>query len=203
MRYASFLMLVLLSLASCGKTEWTEVRDDQGNLVEKFQRNKKDFAKEGQYLAFFPEGEKEEEATYVRDTLDGVRTIFYRNGKPQIVEQYKMGLFEGPYKAYYENGQLEIEGNYLFNSMTGIWKRYYENGQLMEEVIFVDNQENGPFVEYHENGKLKARGTYREGDFEHGSLELYDENGELEKKMDCDKGICRTVWSRDTLSPTQ
>ncbi|HHS96015.1 MAG TPA: hypothetical protein ENJ45_05440, partial [Phaeodactylibacter sp.] len=52
--------------------------------------------------------------------------------------------------------------------MQGTWKGYYESGALKEKVEFVDNEENGPFIEFYENGKLKAEGTYRNGDNEHG-----------------------------------
>ena len=81
--------------------------------------------------------------------------------------------------------------------MTGKWKKYYESGALFEEVTFSDNKENGPFIEYYENGNLKAEGEYLEGDNEHGLLSLYNEKGELERKMECQKGICKTIWKAD------
>ena len=81
--------------------------------------------------------------------------------------------------------------------MTGKWKGYYDNGALKEEVIFVNNQENGPFIEYYPNGKLKAEGTYLEGDYEQGELKLYNESGELIRRMNCEKGVCKTVWKAE------
>jgi len=77
------------------------------------------------------------------------------------------------------------------------WKRYYDSGELMEIVNFVENEENGPFVEYYKNGNKKATGNYLDGDNEHGELELFDEQGELIKKMNCNKGICRTSWTKE------
>ena len=70
----------------------------------------------------------------------------------------------------------------------------------MEEVSFQDNQENGPFTEYHENGQLKAEGYYQEGDNEHGLLKIYDKQGELVKTMNCQHGVCRTVWEKNENS---
>lgn len=78
--------------------------------------------------------------------------------------------------------------------MTGVWKTYYETGELKEEVSFVDNNENGPFKEYHKNGKTKYEGTYKDGDHEEGEMKVYNEDGEIIKKLDCKKGICNTVW---------
>ena len=144
-----------------------------------------------------------EEAQFVKDTLNGKRILYYENGKPHIVENYSMGNFSGLYQAYYESGALEISGEYSKGAMNGEWIRNYENGQQMERVLFKNNQENGPFTEWHKNGKLKAKGQYLDGDKEHGELLLYDISGELEKKMNCDRGICRTTWQRDSMKMTK
>jgi antitoxin component YwqK of YwqJK toxin-antitoxin module len=198
-----FILPFIVLLSACSGNETIKVHDDNGVLTEEYRRNKKDFAKNGPYLAFYPDGAKLEEARYVRDTLDGIRKRFFPNGQVQVEEPYRMGSFEGIFKSYYESGRLELEGAYVNNAMSGIWKRYYENGQLLEEVRFENNEENGPFIEYHENGKLKAKGAYLDGDNEHGLLELFDENGELERKMECQKGVCKTVWLRDTAEQKQ
>ena len=83
--------------------------------------------------------------------------------------------------------------------MSNVWIRYYKNGQKKEEVTFENNEENGPFVEYNENGSLAAKGSYLNGDFEHGLLEIYDGQGVLVRKMNCDKGICNTTWKADHM----
>ncbi len=176
--------------------EVVEKTDAYGN-TERYTRRLDDYAKEGKYSKMSPEGNLIESAHYHNDTLHGLRVIYYENGDTQIVEQYEHGLFAGPYQAYYEGGDLELEGIYTANSMEGVWKRYYPNGQLMETVSFQDNQENGPFTEYHENGKLKAEGYYKDGDNEHGLLKIYDQEGELVKTMNCQHGVCRTVWEKE------
>lgn len=176
--------------------EVVEKTDAYGN-TERYTRRLDDYAKEGKYSKMSPEGNLIETANYQNDTLHGIRVIYYENGDTQIVEQYQQGIFAGPYLAYYQEGGLELEGTYTANSMEGVWKRYYPNGQLMEEVNFQDNQENGPFTEYHENGKLKAEGYYKDGDNEHGLLKIYDEAGELVKTMNCQHGVCRTVWEKE------
>jgi antitoxin component YwqK of YwqJK toxin-antitoxin module len=108
-----------------------------------------------------------------------------------------MGAFQGAWKTFHENGQLKLEGEYIDNKMEGLWKGYYDNGGLKEEVHFKGNEENGAFIEYYKNGKLKAEGAYLGGDNENGLLKLYDETGELIKKMDCKKGVCRTIWTKE------
>ncbi len=189
---------VLLIFSSCkNNLETVENKDDQGNLIERYTRDKEDFSKMGLYTRFFKNGQKAEEANYQKDTLHGDRKMYYENGQVEIHELYQNGLFEGAYKTYYESGQLAQEGNYINNQMQGEWKRYYKSGQLMEVATFKDNEENGAFKEYHENGNQKAEGEYLNGDNEHGLLKLYSESGELEKKMQCKNGICRTIWTKE------
>lgn len=178
--------------------EMVEATDSDGYL-EKYSRSKTTYAKDGLYTKFDPQGKKLEEATYQNDTLHGPRILYNEKGDTQIVELYQMGVFEGPYKAYYPNGQLELEGNYEYNSMYGEWRRYYDSGELMEVVTFRDNAENGPFFEYYKNGNLQAEGFYRNGDKEHGSLKLYFEDGELKRTMNCEDGVCHTIWKSDRL----
>lgn len=204
---ACLVSILLLSSACSDKSneglaeglEIVEKTDSYGN-IERYSRRVEDYAKEGSYSLISPEGNVLITAEYRNDTLHGTRVLYYENGDTQIVEQYEHGLFAGPYRAYYEGGRLELVGTYVANTMEGWWKRYYPSGQLMEEVSFQDNEENGPFSEYHENGNLKAKGYYKDGDNEHGMLELYDEQGELTRRMNCERGVCRTIWEKDANS---
>lgn len=183
------------------KTEIVEGKDAYGH-TEIYSRNVKDYAKQGKYTRYDSLGNLLELAFYKRDTLHGNRVLFYETGDTQTVETYQMGQFDGVFKAFYEEGSLELIGNYTSNTMNGSWKKYYPSGQLMEIVEFKNNEENGPFVEYHENGNLKAEGSYLEGDKEHGPLKLYNEEGQLIRKMDCNRGICRTTWQADKNQKT-
>lgn len=193
------LLLAALTLAACkSKLEQIEHVDSYG-YTERYTRSKEDFAKQGVYQMYDKEGRLMEEANYENDTLNGLRILYYETGDTQSVEQHRMGIFDGPYRTYYETGQLQMTGRYEANEMQGEWLRYYPNGQLMERVSFRENLENGPFTEYHENGKIKAEGTYRDGDNEQGLLKLYNEQGEHIRSMNCEQGVCRTTWERDSI----
>ncbi len=192
-----FLLLSLfLFLVACqnDSLDLVEVKDDSDNLLERYTWRKDTYAKQGKYEAFYPSGQPFEVSNYENDTLNGVRTVYFENGNIQLEEPYKMGKFVGVFKAYHDNGELELTGEFVDNAMQGLWKGYYDNGQLKEEVLFVDNQENGPFIEYHENGNLKAKGTYLNGDTEHGLLQEYNDAGVLIREANCEMGICRTTW---------
>ncbi len=202
------LYLVISAFSCSSKTETIETKNEFGYTI-KYSRNKADFSKEGLYTAHYPNGQKYEEANYIKDTLHGERKVYYESGKLEILETYKMGEFTSPYKRYFENGKLQQEGNYKNNVADGEWKKYYDNGQLEEIVILVNNEENGPFQEFYENGNLKAEGNYNGFDEEasrpkeHGLLKLYNEEGILIKKMNCTDGICRTSWTLEEGDITQ
>lgn len=190
------ILYFCLAIAACGpKAEPLEAvsHTDEYGYTEKYLVKRFERSKEGLYQKTDAQGRLVEEATYLNDTLHGLRVLYYENGDTMSVEHYSKGLFEGWFRSYHENGRLALEGLYENNAMTGIWKRYYPDGQLMEEVTFKDNSENGPFTEYHPNGQLKAAGEYLDGDNEHGELKLYDENGVLLRTMICHYGRCKTV----------
>ena len=187
---------LLFSLACNMDIEEVTEQDEYGNTV-RFERRKSDFARDGWSYTTNQDGTLIEAAHYRSDTLDGQRIIFTENFDTSIVEHYDMGQFTGEYRLYHDNGELKQKGTYRNNAMTGPWETYYDNGQLKERVQFEGNMENGPFIEYHRNGKLAAEGAYKEGDYEHGELKIYNENGELLRTMLCDNGRCQTTWSAE------
>lgn len=194
----ALLLCLLLPFGCSSEVESVEEFDDLGYRIQ-YKRNKETYAKEGTYQRFSPAGQLVELATYRQDSLEGKRILFSDQGDTLIVENYAGGVFRGPYRRFYEDAsQVLQQGQYVDNRMEGLWRAFYKNGQLKEEVQFANNQEEGPFKEWYENGEVKAEGTYRDGDNEDGELRLYDPSGVLERIMQCEMGICRTSWVRDS-----
>ncbi len=197
MRFTLFFgFATLLLFSACSNFETIENKDESGKVVERFTINKQTKKKEGEYFAFYPNGQKLEESFYIHDSLHGERKLYHENGTLESITTHANGMFEGKYQKFNEQGKLTNEGQYVNNEMSGIWKKWFDSGTLAEEVTFAANLENGPFKEYHENGKLKAEGNYLEGDNEQGELKIYDENGELTERMYCEYGNCTTSWSK-------
>lgn len=191
--------IILLSNCANSPVETVEHRDEKGQL-ERFERRKKDFAKEGLYQRFTPAGQLLEEAHYRNDTLDGERKYFYANGTVESIEHYTNGVFHGEYRKFYENGSIQIEQTFVHGALEGLSIAYYPNGVMKEKVTLRNNEENGPFTEYHENGALKAEGTYISDEnvaVEQGELREYDETGQLIRIADCQSGVCRTRWKKE------
>ncbi|HLF65803.1 MAG TPA: toxin-antitoxin system YwqK family antitoxin [Saprospiraceae bacterium] len=193
MNFPSITLLSFITLCAFACNRVKTVEDRDGNMIDRYTVDKEG-RRHGEFRRYFGKDTLAEVSTYVHGLLHGPRTIYNQQGTPEIVENYVKDTLDGPYKVYYENGDVKIEGEYVDGTMLGIWKRYYPGGRILEEVTYSDNVENGPFTEYHENGKLRAKGQYLEGDFEHDTLYLFDENGVLERKMLCDRGVCKTLW---------
>ncbi len=192
------LLSSALLLIACSDTERVEKRNEAGVVIERYNRSKTDSLWQGKYEAFDDEGQVVERANYAAGKLDGKRTLYHPNGQVQYEEMHVGGKFDGPYKAYYPDGQLELEGKFIDDKASGVWTGYYPDGSKKEEVTFVDNKENGPFREWYSNGTIKAEGSYLDGDNEQGELVLYDLQGEVQKRMHCEAGVCRTVWQAQT-----
>ncbi len=183
-----------LFVVSCElQNSFKEVKNEQNQLVEKYQTDKNG-KKNGLYIKFLPSGDTSETAVYQTDKLHGDRKVYGDSKKVEVVEKYKDGKFDGVYQTFYPSGKLKLEGLYVQDIMTGTWKSYYEDGTLKEVATMKDNEENGPFTEYYPNGKKKAEGNYQNGTKEHGLLLLYNEEGTLVKKMNCENGVCHTTW---------
>lgn len=196
---AGGLFMLFQVFCTGNNLETVESRDAEGWL-ERWQRNKTDFAKEGLYQRFSPDGTIAEEARYVHDSLDGERKFFFPNGRVESVEHYRNGVFHGKYRKYDENGNLLVEQEFTDGAMQGLSLVYYPNGVLKEKYTIRDNEEDGPFQEFYENGNIRTEGTYgpgKDGTAEQGELKEYDENGQLVRIADCRDGICLTKWKKD------
>ena len=172
---------------------------DQNGLKVEYSIDTKTKMKEGLFKRYFENGQLMEEATYLKDVLNGERKIFSPEGNLLSVENYQNGSYEGKFIAYAVDGHVEQEGQYTNNEMSGEWKTYYPGGQLKESVTFANNLENGPFKEYFPNGILKTEGNYKNGDREEGELREYQEDGTLLRIANCSIGRCTTTWRADTI----
>lgn len=195
---ASFTFVLLLGLTACGDgLEQAEETDALGYRTE-YRVDPETGLKQGTLKQYGPAGNLISEENYIDGQLDGERTLYHENGQPDIVEHYVMGEFEGEYLTYDSTGTLISQGQYIDGAMNKAWFFYYPNGAIRRSVNFENNEENGPFRDWYANGQPKASGTLIEGDYEHGILHKYDENGELERVMNCDRARCKTSWTRDS-----
>ncbi len=195
MRILSALLLPLL-LCTCGPALETREETDALGYRTEYQVSPETGEREGLSRRYDPQNRLVSEETYVTGKLDGMRTAYYPDGKPELVEHYRAGQFAGEYITYDSLGRLRLRGEYVDGAMANVWTRYWPDGKVREVVTFSDNKENGPFREWHENGNASAAGTYLNGK-EEGTLFVYDASGALEAVRECQAGVCTTQWRAD------
>lgn len=167
--------LIIVFIVACKKEDnlkRTYFDNDKKELKEEFAIAKSDtgIVRNGVYKSYFESKSESpvlfELSNYKDGVLHGKRTIYYKNGKPEIEENYNLGNLEGEWKNYFENGDVKQIGFYTNNVTSGVWTLFYNENhkQKKEEISFANNTENGPFKEYHLNGKLSATGINRDGE---------------------------------------
>ena len=191
------IFFLAICFAGCHDRDHTKiVVDPDSGFKTTYSINPKDQSYHGAYTKVDSAGIVIEKGNYDNGKLQGIRELFFPDGKVKVREHYTQGQISDLYEYFFPNGKLQLQGQYVDGAMYGIWKKYNEEGKLLEEVTMVENEEMGPFTEYYPDGKLQTEGTYLHGPNEDGILKMYDESGQLYKTMLCDSGRCVTTWEK-------
>ncbi|MBK9983699.1 MAG: hypothetical protein IPP15_15190 [Saprospiraceae bacterium] len=191
------LFILVVLLVSCQKEKTKVEVDPYSGFKTTYTLNPKDQTTyQGPYTKVDSSGVLLEKGVYEAGQLQGIRELYFPDGKVKVREHYSKGQMTDLYEYFFPNGQLQLQGDYVDGAMYGVWRKYNEAGKLLEEVMMVQNEEMGPFTEYYPDGTLQTQGTYLHGPNEDGILNLYDESGTLYKTMLCDSGKCVTTWQK-------
>jgi antitoxin component YwqK of YwqJK toxin-antitoxin module len=91
---------------------------------------------------------------YDRGKLEGLRSVFYPNGKIAEEMMYKNNLKNGFYKRYTESGIIIEESNYKNNEYDGLAIfRDADDGTIVSKGKFVNGKKAGIW-QFFQNGKL-------------------------------------------------
>lgn len=91
---------------------------------------------------------------YGKGKLEGLRSVFYPNGKIAEEILYKNDLKNGPYKRYTESGIIIEESNYKNNEYDGLAIfRDPDDGTIVSKGKFVNGKKAGIW-QFFEKGKL-------------------------------------------------
>lgn len=91
---------------------------------------------------------------YSKGKLEGLRSVFYPNGKIAEETIYKNNLKNGPYKRYAENGIIIEESNYKNGQFDGLAIfRDADDGTIVSKGKFVNGKKSGIW-QFFQKGKL-------------------------------------------------
>ncbi len=134
------------------------------------------------YTIFFDQNKnKVSEGKVINKSFQG-QWKYYHKASTAImtIENYKDGKLEGLRTVFFINGKVAEETNYKNNLKEGISKLYTQNGIVIEESIFKNNIYNGMSTFRDTDGNLVSKGIFINGK-KSGIWQFY-EKGKLIKE---------------------
>lgn len=187
--------------------------DKQGKLIniEKYENGNKvikDKATANYEIRrnYYPNGQVKTKATYLNDTMDGVRREYDRDGN--ITDAYvmdqgkvvgkgivdKQGMKQNEWKEYYKSGKIKAKGQYLDNVKVGDWIYYFENGQIEQRGEYNENgKAEGLWRWYYSNGQLR-RQEYLKNGIPDGMYKEFTFDGKLWARGNYEDSLRQGNW---------
>ncbi len=133
-----------------------------GSVVATREFNAKD---NSCYTTFFDQAKnKVSEGKLVNKVFEG-EWKYYHQASPVVmsVENYKNGKLDGLRSVYFLNGKLAEQVNYKDGLKNGAYKKYSEEGILFEDSNYKNNEFDGLATFYDANGLIASKGIYSNG----------------------------------------
>jgi len=90
---------------------------------------------------------------------------YYHEDSPAIMtlENYVNGKLNGIRKVFYPNGKIAEETTYKNGIKDGVYKKYTENGVVLEESTFKNGEYDGMATFRDSDNKLAGQGVFKNG----------------------------------------
>ena len=115
---------------------------------------------------------------YKNEIYNGRFIDYYYSGRIQGEGIMKNGKLEGIRKMYFQNGKISVERNYTNSISDGLEKEYYEDGTLKQKGVFINGKEDGIWETYFPNGQVKQRTNLKNGIVD-GESTIYYSTGKI------------------------
>ncbi|MBP7734932.1 MAG: hypothetical protein KA369_03055 [Spirochaetes bacterium] len=92
--------------------------------------------------------------------VDGVKTMYYKNGKISSQERYNHGTLEGVTEWFYDTGKLKETCQFRNSKRSGAAIEYWPEGAKKAEGAYLDGFKNGSWRHYYASGNIYKAGNY-------------------------------------------
>ncbi|MGA9639502.1 toxin-antitoxin system YwqK family antitoxin, partial [Flavobacterium sp.] len=82
---------------------------------------------------------------------------------PMTIEHYKNGKLDGLRSVFYTNGKIAEETNYKNDLKDGYYKKYSDNGVVLEETLYKASEYNGIAIFRKGDGTIASQGKFMNG----------------------------------------
>ncbi|GGG13982.1 hypothetical protein GCM10011344_13280 [Dokdonia pacifica] len=107
----------------------------------------------GKVISYYPNGKVARDMTYDKGYLQGEYIAYYENGNPERKHTNVDDEYNGTAYTYYPDGTLKSETQYSHGYKQGIEKKYHPNGNIKEEGNYRNDERSGDTHYYNEQGK--------------------------------------------------
>lgn len=117
------------------------------------------------YTIFYDQGKnKVSEGKIVNKLFEGQWKYYHQASKNiMTTENYSKGKLQGLRSVFYPDGKIAEEISYKNNLKDGIYKKYTEKGIVLEESIFKNNEYNGLAIFKDTDGNVVSKGQFVNG----------------------------------------
>ncbi len=117
------------------------------------------------YTIFYDQDKnKVSEGKVVNKIFEGQWKYYHHASKNVMtIENYKNGKLEGLRTVYFTNGKIAEEASYKNNLKVGVYKKYAENGNVLEESNYRNGIYNGLAIFRDSEGNLVSKGEFVNG----------------------------------------
>ena len=140
---------------------------------------------EGQYLRWHQNGQLAEERWYKKGVQDSVCLTYSEKGNLSSKDYYSSGMLNGDSRKWFDNGQVFQEGQYVDGMMDGLWYIFYPSGALASKAEY--NMGTGKQICYEESGYKCLEVPYV-NNVKHGKEIYYNPDGRVTKVVEYEKG---------------
>ena len=141
-------------------TFYDDVKDKTVIATRDFNKNENSV-----YTIFFDQNKnKVSEGKLVNKLFEGPWKYYHNASKVLMtLEHYKAGKLEGLKSVYYRDGSIAEETNYKNNLKEGFYKKYSEAGIVLEDTFYKNGLFHGPTTYTDPHGDIVAKGVYTNG----------------------------------------
>ena len=134
----------------------------KGDVIATREFNPKD---NSAYTIFYDQNKnKVSEGKVVNKLFEGEgKYNHYASPSVMTTENYKNGILEGVRTVYFLNGKVAEQISYVNNLKQGAYKKYTEDGIVLEESFFKNNEYDGLAIFRNDSGTVVAKGMFTKG----------------------------------------